>query len=66
MMTNDEAASWSSAAQAGGAGDVKLLRARSVAKTFTTTASPTPVLKGIDLDVAEGDFLVIKGASGSG
>lgn len=66
MTTNDEAASGGSPAQAGGAGDTNLLRARSVAKTFTTTAPPTPVLKGIDLDVVEGNFLVIMGASGSG
>lgn len=66
MMTKVEAVSGSSGAPAGGAGCVNLLRARSVARTFTTTAPPTPVLKGIDLDVVEGEFLVIMGASGSG
>ncbi|RCS84257.1 ABC transporter ATP-binding protein [Brevibacterium aurantiacum] len=43
-----------------------VLQARSVSKTFDTTDPPTPVLKGIDLDVAEAEFLVIMGASGSG
>ena len=66
MMTNDEAATGSSAAKDDRGGDMRVLQARSVSKTFTTTAPPTPVLNGIDLDVAEGDFLVIMGASGSG
>lgn len=66
MMTKIEEATRSSAAHNGEAGDTTMLRARSVAKTFVTTDPPTPVLKGIDLDVAEGEFLVIMGASGSG
>lgn len=66
MMTKNEEATRSSAANNGGADDLTKLLARSVSKTFVTTDPPTPVLKDIDLDVAEGEFLVIMGASGSG
>ena len=65
-MTKVEAVSGSSAAKDDRAGEMTVLQARSVSKTFVTTDPPTPVLKGIDLDVAEGEFLVIMGASGSG
>ena len=37
-----------------------------ITKTYTTTAPPTHVLHGVDLQVTEGEFLVIMGASGSG
>ena len=42
------------------------LEARDLTKTFHSTEPPTQVLKGIDLTVAEGEFLVVMGASGSG
>lgn len=42
------------------------LEARDRTKTFHSTEPPTQVLKGIDLTVAEGEFLVVMGASGSG
>ena len=37
-----------------------------ITKTYTTTDPPTQVLHGVDLQVPEGEFLVIMGASGSG
>ena len=37
-----------------------------ITKTYTTTDPPTQVLHGVDLQVTEGEFLVIMGASGSG
>lgn len=37
-----------------------------VVKTFQTGASPTPVLRGVDLQIAAGETLAITGASGSG
>jgi predicted ABC-type transport system involved in lysophospholipase L1 biosynthesis ATPase subunit len=37
-----------------------------VIKTFQTGASPTPVLKGVDLHVGAGETIAITGASGSG
>lgn len=42
------------------------LECAGITKTYTTTDPPTQVLHGIDLNVAEGEFLVIMGASGSG
>jgi ABC-type lipoprotein export system ATPase subunit len=44
-----------------------LLRARELRKTFVApTGERVPVLSGIDLDVARGDFVAVTGASGSG
>src|SRR5699024_2016293 len=65
-MATDEAAKADSSTRGDGAGERIVLRARSVMKTFVTTDPPTPVLRGIDLDVPGGEFLVIMGASGSG
>jgi polar amino acid transport system ATP-binding protein len=45
-----------------GASDLPLVRARNVHKAF----GPNEVLKGIDLDVAQGETVVILGPSGSG
>lgn len=42
------------------------LESRDLAKTFSTTEPPVTVIDGVDLTVAEGEFLVIMGASGSG
>lgn len=39
---------------------------RGLTKTYLATDPPTQVLNGIDLDVHEGEFLVVMGASGSG
>ena len=43
-----------------------VLRARGVTKTFTVSDPPVQVLRGIDLEVPAGEFLVVMGASGSG
>lgn len=43
-----------------------MLRAEAVCKTYRRHAHSVPVLTGVDLDVAEGEFLSIVGASGSG
>lgn len=43
-----------------------MLRAELVEKTYRRHAHSVPVLLGVDLDVAEGEFLSIVGASGSG
>ncbi len=39
---------------------------RQVCKTFNTTAGKFPALKGIDLQVNEGEFIAVIGKSGSG
>ena len=43
-----------------------VLEFKSVSKGFGTGTTRTEVLKGIDLSVAEGEFLVILGFSGTG
>ncbi len=43
-----------------------ILEAKNIVKTFTNGHVVTPVLKGIDLDVKEGEFLSIMGRSGAG
>jgi putative ABC transport system ATP-binding protein len=44
----------------------KIVEAKGIKKTFYNGAIETPVLKGIDLEVAEGEFLAIMGRSGAG
>ena len=48
-----------------GNGDDALLRLRDINKTYMG-AQPLHVLKGITLDIREGEFVSIMGASGSG
>ncbi len=43
-----------------------LIRLRGVTKTFGTGQNAFQALKGVDLDIAEGDFVAVMGASGSG
>ena len=43
----------------------KMIKLRNIHKTYYS-ASPLHVLKGIDLDISQGDFVSIMGASGSG
>ena len=43
----------------------KMIKLRNINKTYYS-ASPLHVLKGIDLDISQGDFVSIMGASGSG
>ena len=42
-----------------------MIKLRNINKTYYS-ASPLHVLKGIDLDINQGDFVSIIGASGSG
>ncbi len=43
-----------------------MIEAKGIRKTYGSGESRTEVLKGIDLQIADGDFTVIFGASGSG
>ena len=43
-----------------------ILEARSLSKSFAHNGGQVHILSGVDLDVYEGDFTVIMGASGSG
>ena len=43
-----------------------MIEAKGVTKSYGSRESKTDVLKGIDLQIADGDFAVILGASGSG
>jgi ABC-type lipoprotein export system ATPase subunit len=43
-----------------------LLRARALSKTYTMGKRSLEVLRGVDLDVARGEFLALRGASGAG
>jgi len=43
-----------------------MIALRGLTKTFTTPAGAFPALRGIDLDIAAGDFVAIVGRSGSG
>ncbi|MCM1514724.1 MAG: ABC transporter ATP-binding protein [Anaeroplasma bactoclasticum] len=43
-----------------------MITVKQIVKSYGTIQNPYPVLKGIDLDIPEGTFMVILGASGSG
>jgi ABC-type lipoprotein export system ATPase subunit len=43
-----------------------ILSARGLAKTYTMGRRTLEVLRGVDLDVARGEFLALRGASGAG
>src|SRR5450432_3003175 len=43
-----------------------LLRARALTKTYTMGKRSLEVLRGVDLTVARGEFLALRGASGAG
>ena len=47
-----------------GAGPTTGVRLRGVSKRFSPTGAP--VLEGIDLDIAQGEFVCLLGASGCG
>ena len=53
-------------AAAGAATDVPLIRLRGVTKVYGEGALAFQALKGVDLDIARGDFVAIMGPSGSG
>lgn len=43
-----------------------IIEAKGIQKFYTTESTPTKILKGVDLTVREGEFVVILGPSGSG
>src|SRR5690606_5100693 len=43
-----------------------VLSLRGITKTYGTAQNPVPVLRGVDLQVHEGEYVAIVGASGSG
>lgn len=43
-----------------------MIRAKQIIKSYGTSQNAYPVLKGIDIDIPKGTFMVILGASGSG
>ena len=43
-----------------------LLQATNIVKSYTKTKTVTPVLKGISLEVSDGEFLAVTGRSGAG
>ncbi len=45
---------------------MSLIHARSVTKTYRTGDVSVPALRGVDLDIAAGEFVVIMGPSGNG
>jgi len=45
---------------------VPIIRLRRVTKVYGEGATAFQALKGIDLDVADGDFVAVMGPSGSG
>ncbi len=48
------------------AGDTPLVAMRGITKVFGQGESAFRALKGVDLDIAEGEFVAVMGASGSG
>ncbi|BBE33209.1 ABC transporter ATP-binding protein [Sphingosinicella microcystinivorans] len=47
-------------------GDDPIIRLRGISKTYGTGATAFQALKGVDLDIARGDFVAVMGPSGSG
>ncbi len=45
---------------------IPLITLKNITKTYSTGSQKTPVLKGLDLTINEGDFIMIMGKSGSG
>jgi putative ABC transport system ATP-binding protein len=44
----------------------KILQTKNITKTFTMRGIETPVLRGVNLEVEQGEFLILMGRSGAG
>ena len=49
-----------------GGGDLPLLAARSVSKTYCLGAAEVPAVRDVSIEIASGEFIAIQGPSGSG
>ena len=49
-----------------GGGDLPLLAARSVSKTYCLGAADVPAVRDVSIEIASGEFVAIQGPSGSG
>jgi putative ABC transport system ATP-binding protein len=54
------------ASKAPAEGAAPLIRLRNITKTYGEGATAFKALKGVDLDIQQGDFIAVMGASGSG
>jgi putative ABC transport system ATP-binding protein len=61
-----EAGAMAAAPARSGLGSGPLIRLRAITKVYGSGSTAFPALKGVDLDIDQGDFVAIMGPSGSG